>query len=707
MANQSHAFETRSWPRFRQQRSQEVPIRGTWATLSQLQRSSNAPLPKQDFDPLSAVTRPPANETPQQRAKRMEEDQRALSRTHQIDRLLREDGQRQRRERRGERKVLLLGQSEAGKTTILKQMRMLYAPLSHAAERQAWGVVVQINLIQAVELLLEAYEAYLIAKQTIIAVREDLVPRDGGPLALPTQILQLRLLFSPLFSTLPTLRRWLGAVDVGGDRPVRSNAFASPASAPSRREDRTLIVRNDWQTRLVAAANRRAALFDDAHGLAITETKHGPERQDKSGNRDLRRSVAPSSSAASTASPWRSRPRSLDSSKAWQPFPSPVRSTGTTTEVRRYMPPDISPELQPQEVTKLLVALTDDILILWNQPFARDIRSRGQFGFPVVDESDKRRNSTASLMSIISGSVYGAPGTNAVGSSSTTSKIHPLEGPLGGSSTGIDIKTLRSASAARARSGDYAFDSPLYFLNNVSRIASLTYVPSDEDILHARLRTVAVHEELFLVRPPSTKFRVFDFGGTRALRASWPWSFFEDAAAILFVVAVSAFDETLEEDSQTNRISDSLNLYRQVLRSKLLANVHIVLLLNKVDLLKKKIGAGIPLAPHLPGYHLHRQFYTRKRPPGRDMDAMVSPESSGPSRSVASASLRFEYECALSYFVRKFREVAAEDRCRAVAPHRSIYIHTTVATSSRQIRPVLKDVHDAIVRDNLRDIGLT
>lgn len=119
-------------------------------------------------------------------------------------------------------------------------------------------------------------------------------------------------------------------------------------------------------------------------------------------------------------------------------------------------------------------------------------------------------------------------------------------------------------------------------------------------------------------------WKVYDVGGSRTLRSAWV-PFFDDGAppqsfiqsrtcfyflffkissvnAILFLAPISAFDQRLEEDTKVYRIEDSMLLWREICRNKLLFKVHLILFLNKVDLLQKKLENGIPLKKYLPQY---------------------------------------------------------------------------------------------------------
>ena len=72
--------------------------------------------------------------------------------------------------------------------------------------------------------------------------------------------------------------------------------------------------------------------------------------------------------------------------------------------------------------------------------------------------------------------------------------------------------------------------------------------------------------------------------------------------AILFLAPVSAFDQPLEEDARISRIEDSMLLFREICRNKLLVNVNLILFLNKVDLLQKKLESGIQVSKHFEQY---------------------------------------------------------------------------------------------------------
>lgn len=147
------------------------------------------------------------------------------------------------------------------------------------------------------------------------------------------------------------------------------------------------------------------------------------------------------------------------------------------------------------------------------------------------------------------------------------------------------------------------------FLNDVERVATTEYEPSDDDIVRARLRTMGVQEHRFLFErgtstsspspspspaptPASThptltstalsllgaesghEWLMYDVGGTRSLRAAWA-PFFDDVNAIIFLAPISAFDEKLAENPRVNRLEDSFLLWKAVVGNKLLSKTQV------------------------------------------------------------------------------------------------------------------------------------
>ncbi|KAJ6507424.1 guanine nucleotide binding protein, alpha subunit [Mycena vitilis] len=149
-------------------------------------------------------------------------------------------------------------------------------------------------------------------------------------------------------------------------------------------------------------------------------------------------------------------------------------------------------------------------------------------------------------------------------------------------------------------------ESGHFFLSQAQRIARLDYTPSIDDVLHVRLQTVGVIEHSLKVNTVSGSYlwKIYDVGGTRP---AW-CSYFDDGEsthplnALIFLAPISAFDQYLEEDPLTNRIHDSLQLLTSICSNKLLRNAQLVLLLNKTDILRKKLEAGVRIREYIISY---------------------------------------------------------------------------------------------------------
>jgi len=136
------------------------------------------------------------------------------------------------------------------------------------------------------------------------------------------------------------------------------------------------------------------------------------------------------------------------------------------------------------------------------------------------------------------------------------------------------------------RAGFQFGDGVAHFLNDVKRIGAVDYTPTTEDALHARVRTSGVVSKDFTIK--GVPYQIFDVGGQRSERRKW-LPHFDHVTAVIFVAAISEYDQVLAEDSSKNRVQESMDLFGQVVNSKHFENAGVVLFLNKRDLYAKKI----------------------------------------------------------------------------------------------------------------------
>jgi signal recognition particle receptor subunit beta len=124
------------------------------------------------------------------------------------------------------------------------------------------------------------------------------------------------------------------------------------------------------------------------------------------------------------------------------------------------------------------------------------------------------------------------------------------------------------------------------FLQDVSRIASANFKPTTQDVLLARVKTTQVVMERY--RIDGIEFEMYDVGGQRSERRKWI-DCFENVDAVIFVAALSEYDQSLAEAKRTNRMVEALDLFRSVCNNRAFANTSIMLFLNKKDIFAEKL----------------------------------------------------------------------------------------------------------------------
>eukprot|EP00823_Brevimastigomonas_motovehiculus_P002380 TRINITY_DN145_c0_g1_i5.p1 TRINITY_DN145_c0_g1~~TRINITY_DN145_c0_g1_i5.p1 ORF type:complete len:355 (-),score=71.60 TRINITY_DN145_c0_g1_i5:831-1895(-) len=129
-------------------------------------------------------------------------------------------------------------------------------------------------------------------------------------------------------------------------------------------------------------------------------------------------------------------------------------------------------------------------------------------------------------------------------------------------------------------------DSASYFFDNMKRIAEQKYVPNNSDVLRVRIRTTGIVENEFIIE--NNHFKMYDVGGQRTERKKWIHCF-ENVTAVIFVAALSEYDQMLFEDETTNRMKEALNLFEVICNSRWFARTSMILFLNKRDLFQEKI----------------------------------------------------------------------------------------------------------------------
>ncbi|KAI8377391.1 G-alpha protein [Radiomyces spectabilis] len=213
-----------------------------------------------------------------------------------------------------------------------------------------------------------------------------------------------------------------------------------------------------------------------------------------------------------------------------------------------------------------------------------------------------------------------------------------------------------------ARANEFQLnDSAQYYFDSILRIGQPHYMPSDQDVLRSRVKTTGITETAFVIG--DLTYRMFDVGGQRSERKKWIHCF-ENVTALVFLVAISEYDQVLFEDESVNRLQEALTLFDSICNSRWFIKTSIILFLNKIDLFAQKLPRS-PLSNYFDDYH------------GGD-----------------------NYEAACQFLLQRF--VSLNTR----ADTKQIYTHFTCATDTKQIKFVMSAVNDIIVHENLRNVGL-
>ncbi|ORX56756.1 guanine nucleotide-binding protein alpha-3 subunit [Hesseltinella vesiculosa] len=205
----------------------------------------------------------------------------------------------------------------------------------------------------------------------------------------------------------------------------------------------------------------------------------------------------------------------------------------------------------------------------------------------------------------------------------------------------------------------YIMDNATYFFENLDRIQQPDYIPTEQDVLRARLKSTGITEITFQL--DRLTIHMFDVGGQRSERKKWIHCF-ESVMSIIFCVALSEYDQVLLEDGTENRMIESIRLFESIVNSRWFLHTSVMLFLNKVDIFKLKIE-HVPLENYFPDYK-----------GGSDANK------------------------AAKYVLWRFLQT---NRAKL-----HIYPHLTQATDTTNIRFVFAAVNETILQNALRDSGM-
>jgi len=178
----------------------------------------------------------------------------------------------------------------------------------------------------------------------------------------------------------------------------------------------------------------------------------------------------------------------------------------------------------------------------------------------------------------------------------------PLSGVADDIATLWDHEVIKDAYTNRTHLG--IADSAPHFFDDLERIIQPEYLPTQEDVLLARVPTTGMRSQAFTIK--GTTFNIYDVGGQRSERSKWIHQF-DGVHGILFVASLSCYDQNLFEENELNAMSESLNLFNIVSNSRYFAAASLILFLNKSDLFRQKIKSK-PLTMCFPEYEGKNEY---------------------------------------------------------------------------------------------------
>uniref|UniRef100_T1IGD3 Guanine nucleotide-binding protein subunit alpha n=1 Tax=Rhodnius prolixus TaxID=13249 RepID=T1IGD3_RHOPR len=247
---------------------------------------------------------------------------------------------------------------------------------------------------------------------------------------------------------------------------------------------------------------------------------------------------------------------------------------------------------------------------------------------------------------------------------------------------------------------EYPFDLEeirFSYLSDLERIESPDYLPTEQDILRARAPTTGIIEYPFDL--DSIIFRMVDVGGQRSERRKWIHCF-ENVTSIIFLVALSEYDQILFESENENRMEESKALFKTIITYPWFQHSSVILFLNKKDLLEEKIMYS-HLVDYFPEYDGPKQdhvcarefvlkMYTRQNPDPERMLYSHFTTATGPQRDAITAR---------EFILRMFVDLNPDSE-------KIIYHIITCATDTENIKLVFCAVKDTIMQSALKEFNL-
>jgi len=227
-------------------------------------------------------------------------------------------------------------------------------------------------------------------------------------------------------------------------------------------------------------------------------------------------------------------------------------------------------------------------------------------------------------------------------------------------------------------------ESHTTFINKIDQIADRNYTADFNDMLLVRIKTSGIRNEALTIDRQT--FHIYDVGGQKNERRKWMHCF-EGVTAIIFVVALSEYDQVLLEDQQKNRMVDAIELFREIANSPFFVAkdnrpaTKILVFMNKEDLFKNKLETG-PKIGDVPEWK-------------EDYESFAKLEEQRLKKGGAEVN---DLVLGTNYFISKFRGVAP-------GGGKDIQFRSTVAIDPDNVKAVWNVAKIAIIEFALYELG--
>ena len=195
------------------------------------------------------------------------------------------------------------------------------------------------------------------------------------------------------------------------------------------------------------------------------------------------------------------------------------------------------------------------------------------------------------------------------------------------------------------------------------------YIPTFTDLIHSRQRTTGVNKIKFVLADKQGAYEeiyeIFDVGGQKNERRKW-MHFFDNTAAIIFVAALSGYNQLLWEDNRNNRMREAIGLFRGIVNLDVFKDSHVILFLNKSDLFEKKVGK-YPVKEHF-----------------KDFDGQETKDE------------------IINFFKQKFKD---QRRDKRDGQKPEIHFHVTCATDTTCVKKMFESCRTIIIKKELQIQG--